>query len=387
MKVRISDIIHVLQAYGEYESLTTRDITQLVVSRPHDKNHLLRFKAKKQPYALLVDNNAEDDYDYVVEQVHESGVDHDYELLKNPFEGEESGYGIPHRGKDWYLFIDHSAGRRLDLVLSERNDEDLSRSSYQKLIRQGLVTVNGEVVTSPKHPVVSTDKIEVSDIKRFTERIKPDNIEVIYEDDDIMVINKPAGLLTHAKGELIEEPTAADLVVDSTTYKADTNRPGVIHRLDRGTSGILVMVKNEAAASHISKQFTNRTVKKVYHALVSGTPKQSEALIDLPINRNPSRPGSFRVDINGKSAITTYKVLETNGDKSLIELKPKTGRTHQLRVHMQYINTPIIGDPIYGKEESERMMLHAHSLEFNLPNGQTKKFTAQTPSDFTLGED
>lgn len=386
MKVRISDIIHVLHTYGEYDDLTTRDITQLVVSRPHDKNHLLRFKARKQPYALLVDNNAEDEYDYVMEQAYESGVDHDYELLNNPYKGEESGYGIPHRGKDWYLFIDHSAGRRLDLVLSERNEEDLSRSSYQKLIRQGLVQVNGEVVTSPKHPVVATDIIEVTDIKLFTERVKPEGVDVIYEDEDILVINKPAGLLTHAKGELVEEPTAADLIIDKTSYKADTNRPGVIHRLDRGTSGVLVLVKNESAASHISKQFTNRTVKKVYHAIVTGVPKQDEALIDLPINRNSSKPGSFRVDVNGKSAVTTYKVLESNGERSLVELKPKTGRTHQLRVHMQYINTPIVGDLAYGKESADRMLLHAHSIEFNLPNGETKKLIANTPDDFKSGD-
>lgn len=384
MKVRVADIIHILHTYKEFTDLSARDITQVVVTRPHDKNFLVRFKAQKQPYALLIDNNAEDDYDYIMEQVHESGVIHDYELLNNPHEGEEDGYGIPHRGKDWYLFIDHSAGRRLDLVLVDMAKDDLSRSSYQKLIKQGLVKVNGEVVTSPKFPVLKTDEVTVEETDQISTHTKPEGVEVIYEDDNILVINKPAGLLTHAKGELIEEPVAADLIRDETSYKADTNRPGIIHRLDRDTSGILVMVKNETSASYISKQFTDRTVKKVYHAVVTGQPKQDSALIDLPINRNPSKPGSFRVDANGKSATTVYSVLDTNGTRSLVELKPRTGRTHQLRVHMEYIGTPILGDRVYGKESASRMYLHAHSLEFTLPGGERKTFTAPTPEEFTL---
>lgn len=384
MKVRVSDIIHILHTYKEFDNLTSKDITQLVVTRPHDKNFMLRFKAQKQPYALLVDNNAEDDYDYIMEQAHESGVIHDYELLSNPHEGEEEGYGIPHRGKDWYLFIDHSAGKRLDIVLVNKFKEELSRSSYQKLIRQGLVKVNGEVVLSPKFPVLSTDEVTIDETDQTSVHVKPEGVEVLYEDDDILVINKPAGLLTHAKGELIEEPVAADLIRDATSYKADTNRPGIIHRLDRDTSGVLVMVKNEVAASYISKQFTNRTVKKTYHAVVTGQPKQETALIDLPINRNPNKPGSFRVDANGKSATTVYSVIETNSKRSLIELKPRTGRTHQLRVHMEYIGTPIVGDRVYGKEKASRMYLHAHAIEFTLPSGERKSFSAPTPEDFTL---
>ena len=384
MKVRVSDIIHVLVTYKEFTSLTPRDITQLVVTRPHDKNFMLRFKAQKQPYALLVDNNAEDDFDYIMEQSHESGVIHDYELLKNPHEGEEDGYGIPHRGKDWYLFIDHSAGRRLDIVLTEVDKDKLSRSSYQKLIKQGLVKVNGEVVISPKYPVLASDLISIDETDQISVHTKPEGVEVIYEDDNVLVINKPTGLLTHAKGELIEEPVAADLVRDVTSYKSNTNRPGIIHRLDRDTSGVLLMVKNETAASYISKQFTDRTVKKVYYAVVTGQPKQDTALIDLPINRNPTKPGSFRVDPNGKTATTIYSVEDTNQKRSLLKLKPRTGRTHQLGVHAQYIGTPILGDRVYGKESADRMYLHAHSLELTLPDGVRKVFTAKTPKEFTI---
>ena len=191
-------------------------------------------------------------------------------------------------------------------------------------------------------------------------------------------------MLTHAKGAIAEEFTAADIVKPITNYKADTNRPGIIHRLDRNTSGALLMVKNSDAASKIQKQFSQRTVKKTYYAIVCGTPDQYKAFIDLPIERNPSRPSTFRVGANGKSAQTSYEVERSIIEKniSLIKLQPKTGRTHQLRVHMQYLNTPILGDLVYGGKPAERMFLHAESLEVTLLSGERKVFKAPLPDEF-----
>lgn len=267
---------------------------------------------------------------------------------------------------------------RLDQYLATTQPE-YSRATWQKYIKIGAVSVNG------KSPVPT--KLEVSDEDTIVTTIPetPDfsteTLPIIYEDDDVLVVNKPTGVLTHAKGALAEEFTVADFIKPKTTYQASTNRPGIVHRLDRDTSGVLLTVKNEAAAKMIQKQFERRTVQKTYTAVVDGTPKETEALIDLPIGRNPSAPSTFRIDPSGKVAQTTYQVLKTNGELSLVELLPKTGRTHQLRVHMQYIGTPIHGDRVYGKE-ADRLYLHAHKLSLTLPDGVHRTFEAPIPAEF-----
>ncbi|HRQ86659.1 MAG TPA: RluA family pseudouridine synthase, partial [Candidatus Saccharibacteria bacterium] len=169
-----------------------------------------------------------------------------------------------------------------------------------------------------------------------------------------------------------------------TTNNIDGNRPGIVHRLDRATSGVIMGARHNEAAAFLKKQFANRTVKKEYTAIVDGTPKTSKAVIDLPIERNPSKPSTFRVNANGKLATTLYEVVSSNHNQSLVKLFPKTGRTHQLRVHMQYINTPIVGDPLYGHKhkKSERMYLHAHKLSLTIPSGKHVTFTAPAPQGF-----
>ena len=249
------------------------------------------------------------------------------------------------------------------------------------MITAGQILVDGKIAKNAKQLVGIESNVKIeSKQQKFT----PIKYETIYEDDDIIVINKPAGMLTHAKGVIAEEFTAADIVKPITNYKADTNRPGIIHRLDRNTSGVLLMVKNSDAASKIQKQFSQRTIKKTYYAIVCGIPDQHKAFIDLPIERNPSRPSTFRVGANGKSAQTSYEVERSIIKKniSLIKLQPKTGRTHQLRVHMQYLNTPILGDLVYGGKPAERMFLHAESLEVTLLSGERKLFKAPLPDEF-----
>ena len=178
-----------------------------------------------------------------------------------------------------------------------------------------------------------------------------------------------------------EEFSVASFFADKSTYHADTNRPGIVHRLDRATSGILIGAKNDEAGSLLGKQFSTRKVKKTYHAVVDGTPKEPKAVIDLPIERNPKAPSTFRVGPNGKLATTEYEVIKSSSKYSMVSLKPTTGRTHQLRVHMAYLNTPIHGDTIYGKQ-ADRLYLHAKSLEITLPGGERRIFEAPVPLEF-----
>lgn len=267
---------------------------------------------------------------------------------------------------------------RLDQYVAEFWPE-YSRSTWQKLIRAGNVKVNGEVVILPKHDLGEDDYVQVEEPEEqdFSEETLP----IIYEDDNVIVLNKPTGVLTHAKGALNEEFTVAEFVRSKTTYKQDTNRPGIIHRLDRDTSGVILCVKNEETAHLLQRQFSNRTVKKTYWAVLDGIPKEQTALIDLPIGRNPKQPSQFRVDPTGKPAQTLYTVQKSDNKHSLVQLQPKTGRTHQLRVHMAYLKTPITGDRVYGKE-ADRLYLHATSLEVTLPGGTRKVFEAPLPEDF-----
>ena len=193
--------------------------------------------------------------------------------------------------------------------------------------------------------------------------------EVIYEDGNVVVLNKPAGLLSMAKGEYCPENTL--------------ERYGLlVHRLDRDTSGVVILAKNPETQMFLKKQFQDRKTHKIYNAVIEGRPKLDEARIDLPLARDLKRPTTFRVDPNGKASETFYKVLKTNGDYSLLELKPVTGRTHQLRVHMKYLGHPILGDRVYGGKKADRLYLHARSLEVTLPGGKRRVFEAEIPESF-----
>ena len=257
---------------------------------------------------------------------------------------------------------------------------EYSRSTWQKYIKRGDVTINGEVIVSPKHNLNEDDHVAYA--ITTPEQTKID-IPVIYEDRNVLVIDKPAGILTHAKGVLTEEFSVADFVKPYLSYQTTSNRAGIVHRLDRDTSGVMILAKNETTAVMLQKQFASRKVKKSYEAIVKGELKHSEANIDLPIERNPKMPSQFRVGSGGKQASTHYKVLQHGKTCSLLELKPETGRTHQLRVHLSYINTPIVGDRIYGKK-ADRLYLHARSLEITIPTSQRKVFSSPRPGSFRL---
>lgn len=297
-------------------------------------------------------------------------------IIDNPL--DDSTSVAPFHGKYVLLFEVPTGKTRLDILLGQTLDDTLSRSQWQKYIKAGCVTVDGQVVTAPGLEVEDTSSLEVS----FPDKLASEHsVAIIYKDEDVVVVDKPSGMLTHAKGGIIEEETVADFAKSVATESFEGDRAGIVHRLDRDTSGLLIVARNQKAATHLQAQFADRKVKKTYVAVVDGAPKIDHAEIDLPIGRNPSKPSTFRVDPKGKSATTIYKVLSSNGKKSLVELSPVTGRTHQLRVHMAYIGTPIHGDPVYGKP-ADRLMLHAHKLELTLPSGSKKEFISPVPDQF-----
>lgn len=277
-----------------------------------------------------------------------------------------------------------TVGERLDKVVSAEF-EQYSRSALEKLIKSGDITVNGAKV-EPKYRMKAGDMIE-ADLSIFSQEIPNIDLPVVYDDKDVVVIDKPAGVLTHAKGTLHNEATVATWLKQnygSSDEFWSSNRGGIVHRLDRGTSGLIVCAENEKAQTHLQKQFSTRKVKKTYLAIIANPLPESEGLIDIPIERNPKKPASFRAGVNGKSAQTSFKALKSDSKKTLVELQPKTGRTHQLRVHLAYLNCPILGDELYGGDSNGRMMLHAWKLEITLPNGNREQFEAPVPREFSI---
>lgn len=275
---------------------------------------------------------------------------------------------------------------RLDAYLAEYWPE-YSRSTWQKYVKAGYVLVNGEVEKSTKRLLEEDDEVTTEVPAKPTH--EEHSLPVVYQDDNVIVINKPVGVLTHSKGAMNDEFTVADFFKRFTTYHLDTNRPGIVHRLDRDTSGILIGALNDETAKLLQRQFSTRKTKKTYIAVVDGTPKEPQAMIDMPIGRNPKAPSKFRVDPNGKLAQTLYKVMASNGKFSLVELQPLTGRTHQLRVHMAHIGTPIHGDKVYGNPPAggaDRLYLHAAVLEITTPGGVRQQFVADVPPEFAAME-
>ena len=255
---------------------------------------------------------------------------------------------------------------RLDVATFEQYPR-YSRATIQKFIKNGQVTVNGDIVDKPNTLIDENSNIELS-VVEAEEGEKP---PVIYEDDDVIVFNKPAGMLTVSKGEFNPEPTLEQF-------------GEIVHRLDRGTSGVIILAKNAKAKSFLQKQFQERKAHKTYYAVTVGHPKVDHAIINIPLTRNLKKPTTFMVANQGREAITEYRAIDQNEKYSLIELKPQTGRTHQLRIHLAHIGAPILGDPVYNPKspKADRMYLHASILEITVPSGKRLTFTANLPEEF-----
>lgn len=242
-----------------------------------------------------------------------------------------------------------------------------NRSTIQKFIKSGFVEVDDEPVLKPNAMFPEGVKIDLKVPKALKNAdIKP---EVIYEDENVLVLDKPAGLLSMAKGGYCPEKTLEDFGL-------------LVHRLDRDTSGVVILAKDPKTQTMLRRQFQDRKAHKTYYAVLTGVPKLKEARLNLPIMRDLKHPTTFRVDPRGKESETFYKVLKSDDKHALVELKPTSGRTHQLRVHMKYLEHPIVGDPIYGVENGDRLYLHAGSLEITLPGGIRKTFEAKIPESF-----
>lgn len=268
---------------------------------------------------------------------------------------------------------------RADVILCRMYPE-YSRAALAKLFTKGLVSYKGKILKAGDK-LLADSQLE-ADLTSLVPSRNDIDIPVLYEDDDCIVLNKPAGVLTHLHGIFNPEATVASFLRHKLT-DLDGIRAGIVHRLDRATSGVIICAKSARAQQYLQKQFAERTVQKTYIAVVEGVPREAEAIIDLPIERNPKAPATFRVGSNGKPASTRYKVVETDEHRSIVELFPKTGRTHQLRVHLAYIGHPIVGDPLYGSgSHGDRLYLHAKQLDIVIPSGERKVFIAPVPPEF-----
>jgi len=213
-------------------------------------------------------------------------------------------------------------------------------------------------------------------------------LAVVYEDREVLVVDKPAGLVVHpGPGQSGETLLSAILAhCPSVGLSDDSVRPGIAHRLDKNTSGLMVVAKNDAAREHLVSQFKDRSVTKEYLVLVKGRLSPKEGVIEGPIGRNPRSRVRMAIVVGGKDASTRYRVREYVGDHSLIEVVPVTGRTHQIRVHLSAIGHPVVGDSTYGVSSPvvDRQFVHAHRLGFRLPsNRQYREFTSPLPSDLS----
>lgn len=280
--------------------------------------------------------------------------------------------------------------KRIDAYLSERMD-DLSRVAIQRLVSNGKILVNGKKVKT-SYKVQTGDKIQIEEEKPVEISLKAENIplDVIYEDADIIVINKLKGMVVHPAngnpdGTLVNAVMA--ICKDSLSGIGGKIRPGIVHRLDKDTSGIIVVAKNDKAHINLSEQIKNHEVKKTYIALVRGIVKENEATINMPIGRSEKDRKKMAVKRNGKKAITHFKVLQRYDNYTLLEVNIETGRTHQIRVHLSQIGYPVIGDEVYsnGKNEwnEKGQCLHAKSLEFIHPTtGKNMYLEAELPEYF-----
>lgn len=284
------------------------------------------------------------------------------------------------------------ASMRLDLLIAAYSKEHglgFSRTFIQKLMREGGVRIKNEILRKPHYKVKTGEEFIVRVEKKAALALAPENIplEVIYEDEDIAVVNKPVGLVVHpAPGNF--EHTLANALLYHFKSLSDINpsRPGIVHRLDKETSGLLVVAKNNAAHLALARQFADHTIKRKYIAIVAGKVEFEEHIIELPIGRHPVKRKNMAVSFspNTKYAKTKYRTLKRTDTYSLLELEPFTGRTHQLRVHLSYMGHPILGDKKYGKNDSfSRLALHARSIGFIHPRSkQFIEFSCDLPKEF-----
>ena len=280
-----------------------------------------------------------------------------------------------------------ASGVRLDVLLS---GDALSRSRAAALIEEGRVTVDGKVILKPSFKAPEGAKVvAVLPEVRKTETLPEDiPLDILYEDEALAVINKPSGLVVHpaAGNETGTLVNALLFHLSSLSGIGGEERPGIVHRLDKDTSGLMLVAKDDQAHLSLSGQLEARTIEKHYHAVVLGHMKEASGRIEKPIGRDPKDRKKMAVVPDGRYALTDWKVLEERGPSAtLLDLHIHTGRTHQIRVHMASIGHPVLGDPLYGAKRgthADRLMLHAYSIAFDHPRtGERMTFIQPAPFD------
>jgi 23S rRNA pseudouridine1911/1915/1917 synthase len=293
-----------------------------------------------------------------------------------------------------YEFVvkEKNAGRRLDAYVATRFP-DYSRSFIQSLMREGAVTLNGGRVKPSHKPVAGDVVLALVPTQRHT-AVPPQDIplDIVYEDEFLLVVDKPSGLTVHP-GSGQPDGTLANALVhlfDSLPEVIGADRPGIVHRLDKDTSGAIVVAKNERVQRDLSAAFAARTVKKTYLACVHGAPTANEGVVNLPIGRHPGDRKKMTIaGAEGRASTTRWAVDQRLPRHTLIRCSPVTGRTHQIRVHLKSLRLPIVGDPIYGnhglpgEDLAPRLLLHAWRIAFTHPvTGEAESFEAPLPPDY-----
>ncbi|HAH32096.1 MAG TPA: RNA pseudouridine synthase [Elusimicrobia bacterium] len=278
--------------------------------------------------------------------------------------------------------------KRLDAFISSRHEE-FSREFSKKLIADGLALVNGEKY-KPSYILKEGDQVEICLPERADTPFEFEKL-VLFEDESLLAVAKPAGLCVHPtdsnwertpQASLLREETLVSLLFSARPELAALPRLGLVHRLDRDTSGVMLVAKNETARMALSVQFRDRLAKKRYLAAVSGRPLKDTGIIDAPIGR-ASGFKKIKVWEYGRDAITEYTVKEKAKKHTLLDISPHTGRTNQIRIHLSYIGHPVIGDKLYGGESAARMLLHSAKITFSHPDtGKSKTISAPVPPEF-----
>lgn len=274
---------------------------------------------------------------------------------------------------------------RVDSYLAK--ELNISRSKVQKLIKQGLVTVNEKVVSS-NYIVKCGDFISVDDDLDYEISVEAEDIDidVVYEDSDLLVINKASGMVVHPAPGHYSHTLVNALLYRFQISGGEKNRPGIVHRLDKDTSGLMMVAKGEKTHEKLSRMIANKEVERHYLAIVDGVIKHDTGTIDAPIGRDANNRQKMAVtDVHGKEAVTHFRVLETFSNHTLVECILETGRTHQIRVHMAYIGHPVSNDPLYGRGKSTEFgqMLHSKSIKFKHPTtGKELFFEVDPPKEF-----
>ncbi len=277
---------------------------------------------------------------------------------------------------------------RLDQYLA--SELEISRSKIQKLIKEGKVLVHSKVASS-NYLVKEGDNIEIDDVLSFDITVEKENIplDIVYEDDDLIVVNKPSGMVVHPAPSHYSMTLVNALLYHFDLAKGSSSfRPGIVHRIDKDTSGLLIVAKSERAFEKLSQMIAKKEVKRIYVALVEGVIPHDTGTIDAPIGRDTvNRQRMMVTDVHSKLAITHFRVLKRFSHHTLIECQLETGRTHQIRVHMSYIGYPIVNDPVYGKHKKTSefgQLLHAKKLIFSHPiTGEEMTFEVDVPQEFS----